>query len=158
MAERHRRGTPVSLGADGAFDCTPAATMLAAHSASRVCDDPLSPSPLLEMQTINAAAAAGLQAELGSLEPGKRADVVVRSPRAAGSYPANNPVHLLALTIGSGSVDTALVNGEVVLRDGRSTRVDELEISRAVTASVAARARRLGIDLGSGWPVVAGKR
>ena len=128
--------------------------MLAAHSASRVCDDPVSPSALLEMQTINAAAAAGLQAELGSLEPGKRADVVVRSPRAAGSYPANNPVHLLALTIGSGSVDTALVNGEVVLRDGRSTRVDELEISRAVTASVAARARRLGIDLGSGWPVV----
>ena len=110
------------------------------------------------MQTINAAAAAGLQAELGSLEPGKRADIVVRSALAAGAYPANNPVHLLALTIGSGSVDTALVNGEVVLRDGRSTRVDELEISRAVTASVAARARRLGIDLGSGWPVVAGKR
>ena len=158
MAERYRRGTPVSLGADGAMDCTPAATMLAAHSASRVCDDPLSPSALLEMQTINAAAAAGLQAELGSLEPGKRADIVVRSPRAAGSYPANNPVHLLALTMGSGSVDTALVNGEVVLRDGLSTRVDELEISRAVTASVAARARRLGIDLGSGWPVVVGKK
>ena len=97
------------------------------------------------MQTINAAAAAGLQAELGSLEPGKRADVVVRSARAAGSYPANYPVHLLALTLGAGSVDTVLVNGEVVLRGGRSTRVDELEIGRAVTASVAARAKRLGI-------------
>ena len=152
MAERYRRGTPVSLGADGAMDCTPAATMLAAHSASRVCDDPLPPSALLEMQTINAAA-AGLQAELGSLEPGKRADVVVRSPRAAGSYPANNPVHLLALTLGAGSVDSVLVNGKVVLRNGRSTRVDELEISQAVTTSVAARARRLGIDLGPGWPV-----
>ena len=117
MAERHRRGTPVSLGADGAFDCTPAATMLAAHSASRVCDDPLSPSPLLEMQTINAAAAAGLQAELGSLEPGKRADVVVRSRtrRRILSLPTTR-FTLLALTIGSGSVDTALVNGEVVLR------------------------------------------
>ena len=158
MADRYRRGITVSLGADGAMDCTPAATMSAAHSAARVCDDSVSPSALLEMQTINSASAAGLRAELGSLEPGKRADVVVRSPRAAGSYPANNPVHLLALTIGSGSVDTALVNGEVVLRDGRSTRVDELEISRAVTASVAARARRLGIDLGSGWPVVVGKR
>ena len=153
MAERYRRGTPVSLGADGAMDCTPAATMLAAHSAARVCDDPLSPSALLEMQTTNAAAAAGLQAELGSLEPGKRADIVVRSPRAAGSYPANNPVHLLALTLGAGSVETVLVNGKFVLRNGRSTRVDELEISRAVTASVAARAQRLGIDLGPGWPV-----
>ena len=158
MADRYRCGITVSLGADGAMDCTPAATMSAAHSAARVCDDPVSPSALLEMQTINAAAAAGLQAELGSLEPGKRADVVVRSARAVGSYPANYPVHLLALTLGAGSVDTVLVNGEVVLRDGRSTRVDELEISRAVTASVAARARRLGIDLGSGWPVVAGKK
>ena len=156
MAERYRRGTPVSLGADGAMDCTPAATMLAAHSAARVCDDPLSSSALLEMQTINAAAAAGMQAELGSLEPGKRADVVVRSPRAAGSYPANNPVHLLALTLGAGSVDSVLVNGEVVLRNGRSTRVDELEISQAVTASVAARAQRLGIELGPGWTVAEG--
>ncbi len=153
MAERYRRGTPVSLGADGAMDCTPAATMLAAHSAARVCDDPLSPSALLEMQTTNAAAAAGLQAELGSLEPGKRADIVVRSPRAAGSYPANNPVHLLALTLGAGSVDSVLVNGKVVLRNGRPTRVNELEISKAVTASVAARVRRLGINPGPGWPV-----
>ncbi|MYC95620.1 MAG: amidohydrolase family protein [Caldilineaceae bacterium SB0661_bin_32] len=149
MAARHRRGVPVSLGVDGAFDCTPAELMLAAHLAARVGDDPVSPSDLLEMQTLNAAAAAGLQAELGSLEPGKRADIVIRSPRAAGAYPANNPVHLLALTMGTGSVDTVLVNGEVVLRDGRSTRVDELEISRAVTASVAARAQRLGVNLDS---------
>ena len=145
MAQRHRRGVRVALGVDGAFDCTPAELMLAAHLASRAGDDPLPPEVLLEMQTINGAAAAGLQSELGSLEPGKRADVVLRSPRAAGTYPAYNPLHLLALTMGSGSVDTVLVNGEIVLRHGRSTRVDELEISRAVTASVTARAERLGI-------------
>ncbi|MYH61755.1 MAG: hypothetical protein F4148_08305, partial [Caldilineaceae bacterium SB0675_bin_29] len=57
------------------------------------------------------------------------------------------------LTLGNGSVDTVLVNGEVVLRRGRSTRVDELEIGHAVTASVAQRAQRLGIDPGSEWPV-----
>ncbi|MDE0142445.1 MAG: amidohydrolase family protein [Caldilineaceae bacterium] len=153
MAARHRRGIPVSLAVDGAFDCTPAELMLAAHLAARVGDDPVSPSDLLHMQTLNAAAAAGLQSELGSLEPGKLADIVIRSPRAAGAYPANNPVHLLALTMGTGSVDTVLVNGEVVLRNGRSTRIDELEINRAVTASVAARAKRLGIFPGSEWPV-----
>ena len=63
---------------------------------------------------------AGLDAELGSLEPGKRADVVVRSARAAEAYPANNPLHLLALTMGSGSVDTVLVNGKVVFSGGHS--------------------------------------
>ncbi len=153
MAERHRAAVPVALGVDGAFDCTPAELMRAAHSAARVCDDPLSVDALLEMQTINAAAAAGLDAELGSLEPGKRADVVVRSPRASGAYPANNPVHLLALTLGNGSVDTVLVNGDVVFSGGRPTRVDEREICRAVTESVIARARRLNIDPGPAWPV-----
>jgi 5-methylthioadenosine/S-adenosylhomocysteine deaminase len=70
------------------------------------------------MQTVNGAAAAGMGAELGSLEPGKRADVVLRSAQAAEVYPANNPVHRLALTMGTGSVDTVLVNGEVVFSGG----------------------------------------
>ena len=53
--------------------------MLAAHYQSQTYEDPLSPGTLLEMQTIKAAAAAGMDAEIGSLEPGKRADIVVRS-------------------------------------------------------------------------------
>ena len=106
------------------------------------------------MQTINAAAAAGMEAELGSLEAGKRADIVVRSAHAAEAYPSNNPLHLLAFTMGTGSVDTVLVNGEVVFSRGRSTRVDEMEAYRSVSESVAARAKRLGIDLQPEWPVV----
>lgn len=155
MAERYRRGVRVSLGTDGAFDCTPGDTMQAAHFAGQTYADPLSPGALLEMQTINAATAAGLDAELGSLEVGKRADVVVRSPKAAEAYPANNPLHLLALTLGSGTVKAAVVNGEVVFNEGRSTRVDEPEVYRRVSASVAARAQRLGVDLAPEWPIVA---
>ena len=154
MAERYRRGIRVSLGTDGAFDSTPGDTMLAAHFAAQTYKDTLSPGALLEMQTINAAAAAGLDAQLGSLEPGKRADVVVRSARAAEAYPANNPLHLLALTMGSGSVDTVLVNGEVVFSGGHSTRVDEGKAYQAVSESVAARAKRLDIDLKPEWPIV----
>ena len=93
-------------------------------------------------------------AELGSLEPGKRADVVVRSARVAEAYPGNNPVHQLALTMGGGSVDTVLVNGEMVFNGGHSTRVDEMEVYRDVSASVIARAERLGIDLDPEWPIV----
>ncbi len=154
MAERYRQGIRVSLGTDGAFDCTPAQTMLAAHLAAQTYNDPISPGTLIEMQTINAAAAAGLEAELGSLEPGKRADVVVRSAQAAEAHPSDNPLHLLALTMGTGSVDTALVNGEVVFSEGKSARVDEREVYRTVADSVAARARRAGIDLKPEWPVL----
>ena len=154
MAERYRRGTRVSLGADAARDSAPGDTMLAAHYQSQTYEDPLSPGTLLEMQTINAAAAAGMDAEIGSLESGKRADVVVRSARVAEAYPDNNPLHLLALTMGTGSVDTVLVNGEVVFSGGHSTRVDEAGAFRAVSDSVVARAERLGISLDPEWPVV----
>ena len=154
MAERYRRGIRVSLGTDGAFDCTPGENMLAAHHVSQTYGELLSPEALLEMQTINGAAAAGLGTELGSLESGKRADLVVRSARGAEAYPDNNPVHRLALTMGTGSVDTVLVNGEVVFSGGHSTRVDETEVYRTVSDSVVARAKRLGIDLGPEWPIV----
>lgn len=153
MAERYRSGTRVALGTDGAVGCTPGHVMLAGYFASQTYSDPVSPGALLEMQTINAAAAAGMEAEVGSLEVGKRADIVVRSVGVAEAYPSNNPIHLLALTMGAGSVDTVLVNGEVVFVGGHSTRVDEEEVYRKVSESVAARAGRLGIDAGPGWRV-----
>lgn len=152
MADRHRNGTPVSLGTDGAVGCTPGHVMLAGRFASQAYSDPVSPGALLEMQTINAAAAAGMDGELGSLEPGKKADIVLRSPDAAEAHPSNNPPHLLALTMGSGSVDTVLVNGSTVFKNGHSTRLDEQEAYMKVSRSVAARALRLGIDPGPGWP------
>ena len=152
MAERMRQGVRLSLGTDGSFDGTPEDTMQAAHFVAQTYADPVPAEALLEMQTVNAAAAAGLEAEVGSLEPGKRADVVVRSPAAAEAYPDNSPVHQLALTMGSGSVETILINGEVVFSGGRSTRISEQEVCEAVSTSVVNRAQRLGVDLAGDWP------
>ena len=129
-------------------------TMRAARFESTAFADPLSPGALLEMQTINAASAAGMEAELGSLAPGKRADVVIRSAQLAEAYPDNNPTHILALTMRAGSVETVLVNGEIVFSGGHSTRVDEAEVYRTVSNFVVARAKRLNIDLKSKWPIV----
>ena len=154
MAERLRQGVRVSLGTDGSFDGTPGDTMQAAHFVAQTYANPVSAEALLEMQTVNAAAAAGLESELGSLETGKRADVVVRSPAAAEAYPDNSPVHQLALTMGSGSVETVLVNGAIVFSGGRSTRVDEQDVCQAVSTSVAERAQRLGVDLTGNWPII----
>ena len=154
MAERYRRGVCVSLGTDGARDCTPGETMLTAHHVAQSYADSLSPGALLEMQTLNAAAAAGLEDELGSLEVSKRADIVVRSVRSSEAYPNNNPVHALALRLRAGSVDTVLVNGEVIFSGGHSTRVDELDAYKTVSDSVLARAKRLGIELNPEWQIV----
>ena len=154
MAERYRAGVNISLGADGTFDCPPSETMRAARFVSQTYGDTLTPEALLEMQTIHAASAAGMASELGSLEAGKRADVVLRNRGAAEGYPDNNPAHVLALTMGPGSVETVLVDGRVVFDEGRSTRVDERAVYQEVSDSVRERARRLGIDAGPEWPVV----
>ena len=154
MAERYRAGVRIALGADGAFDGPPSETMRAARFVSQTYADPILPETLLEMQTIQAAAAAGMESELGSLEAGKRADIVLRSTAAAEGYPDNNLCHVLALTMGPGSVRMVLVNGETVFDGGRSTRVDEQEAYRKVSLSVQERAHRLGIDPGPAWPVI----
>ena len=154
MSERYRKGIRVSIGTDGAFDCTPGENMLSAHHISQTYNDPISPEALLEMQTVNGAAAAGLNKELGSLELGKRADIVIRSAQVPEAYPSNNPIHRLALTMGTGSVETVLVNGKIVFRDGHSTQVDETEAYQSVSKSVFARSTRLGAEPGYRWPVV----
>jgi len=109
---------------------------------------------LLEMQTVNAARAAGLSDQLGSLEPGRRADLVIRSASAAETGPGVNPVHQLALTSRAGTIDTVIVNGEVVFHGGRSTRLDEAEVRAAARRSVEQRMARLGLDTGLAWPIV----
>lgn len=154
MGERRRSGTRISLGADGAFDFPPGDTIRAARLMSQAYADPFSPEALLEMHTVNAAGAAGLEAELGSLEPGKRADLVIRDPNAAEAYPDNNLCHVLALTLGPGSVRTVLVDGRIVFDDGHPTQVEERNVYREVSRSVLERARRLGIDPGPEWPVM----
>ena len=154
MSQRHRAGTRISLAADGAMDAPPSECMRAARFISQTYADPLTPGALLQMQTINAATAAGMAAEIGSIEIGKRADIVVRDSRAAEAYPDNNPVHVLALTMGQGSVRTVLVDGRKVFVDGVSTQVDEREVLRAVSDSVRARGARLSFDPGPEWPVV----
>ena len=156
MAERYRAGTLISLGADGAFDAPPSECMRAARFVSQTYADPLTPDALLEMQTVNAAKAAGMSSEIGSIEVGKRADIVVRDSRAAEAYPDNNPAHVLAFTLGQGSVRTVLVDGRKIFDEGVSTQVDEREVYQSTRESVFARAARLSVDPGPAWPVVSG--
>ena len=92
--------------------------------------------------------------EIGSIEVGKRADLVVRDSRVAEGSPDNNPVHVLALNLGQGSVRTVLVDGRRVFDEGASTQVDEREVCQTLADSVRERAARLSLDAGPEWPVV----
>ena len=155
MPELLERGVNVTLGSDSARNSTIGDEALAAHLVAANAGYRLSPETILEMQTVNAARAAGLGGLTGSLEPGKRADLVVSFPGAAEAYPAANPVQQLALTHRAGHARTVVVNGEVVIEEGRSTRVDEAEVLAKANASIRRRIERLGLGSATAWPILA---
>ena len=154
MPELHRRGVNVALGVDGAADCSVADTALAAQLAAKNAGDDISAGALLEMKTIRAAKAAGIDAITGSIEPGKRADLVIRGNNDPDACPGVNVPYHLALLSHTGTVDTVIVNGEIVLRHGHSTRVDEGVVYAEAKASVERRMKRLDLALPLEWPVV----
>jgi 5-methylthioadenosine/S-adenosylhomocysteine deaminase len=154
MPEMRRRGVAVALGTDGAIDCTIGDAGPMAYMLAQSVQAPITASDVLEMQTIGAARAAWLHDRIGSLEPGKRADIVIRQIDAAESFPAVNPVHQLALNCRAGTVDTVIVDGEVAFRNGRSTRVDEGTVHAEARASVERRLARLGLLPRLEWPVL----
>ena len=101
----------------------------------------------LEMATIEGARALGMEDEIGTLTPGKRADIVMLRTDDFMTAPAHSPVQTAVFQSDPSHIDTVLVDGEVVKRDGEllNPLVDE-EFDRFVQSG-----RRLldeaGIDL-----------
>jgi 5-methylthioadenosine/S-adenosylhomocysteine deaminase len=83
---------------------------------------------VLEMATRGGARALGMAAQIGSLEPGKRADVIVVGMSAARQTPMYNPIsHLVYATRGD-DVRTTVVNGKVLMRDRKVLTLSESSV------------------------------
>ena len=80
------------------------------------------------MATLGAAKSLGRDHDLGSLTVGKKADVVLFDFRRAHLTPAFNPVGTLVHTGHGRDVATVIVDGRIVVQDGRATLVDEEKI------------------------------
>ena len=152
LPEMKKRGVNVALGTDSARQSSAGdAGFLALQLAGGAGHATVS-EDIFEMMTLGGAQAAGLQHLVGSLEAGKRADIVIRSMNAAELMPSIDPVHQL-VTVGHGpNADTVLVNGRIVLRGGRATLVDEADIFAKAQKSVRQIINRLGLSLPGLWP------
>lgn len=153
IPELYRQGTNVALAIDTPGNCTVGDTAAIAYVAAREAGTHVSQHELLEMQTIGAARSIGAADEIGSLQTGKRADLVIRSPDAL-ELIGFDAVFELCLFARSHTVDTVIVNGEVVLRGGRSTRVDERVVLERARASMKAIAARIELTPSCTWPTV----
>jgi len=125
FANAHRAGVNVALGTDGpmvdySVDMVEQMKVCTLMQHVRHLDPTRMPVELsLEMATINAAKALGLDSEIGSLEAGKRADIAIFDLNKPYVGVLHRPLTSL-VTAGKGSdVTTVLVDGRIVYRNGR---------------------------------------
>jgi 5-methylthioadenosine/S-adenosylhomocysteine deaminase len=141
-AELWRRGANVSLGSDSAnwsnnFDLFRQANLaLLTARESHQDRNYLHAEDVLEMATLGGARASGMEDKIGSLEIGKRADVVIHSLKRIELLPPTNLMRNLIYSSGSKSIDSVIINGKVVLDKGVFRTIDEeKELANAVAAS-----------------------
>lgn len=135
------RGGRVALGCDSVNagdlpDMHRAAALavgLARDMAMR--ETPIDAATGLDLITIRGAEAVGMADRVGSIEVGKRADLVIHDGRHPAWRPAGDPALNLIWGTDGRSVRDVIVDGRIVLRDGRSTMVDEAELARAARAA-----------------------
>jgi cytosine/adenosine deaminase-related metal-dependent hydrolase len=124
-------GVTVSLGTDAAapdrsFDMF--RNMFQAHRyhARHFKDDAvLPPIRLLEMATIEGARALSMENEIGSIEVGKRGDIILVNMRQPHLWPPSNPLQRLARFANGADVDTTIVGGKILMRGRKLVNHDE---------------------------------
>jgi 5-methylthioadenosine/S-adenosylhomocysteine deaminase len=134
-------GVPVGLGTDGAasnndldmFEAMRQAAFL--HKLQSKDPRVVSARVALEMATIGGARVLGREKELGSLESGKLADVIVVRMDNARQTPMYDPVsHLVYATRGD-DVETTIVNGRLLMRKGQVLTLKEEQVLAAARAA-----------------------
>jgi 5-methylthioadenosine/S-adenosylhomocysteine deaminase len=101
---------------------------------------------VLELATIDGARAVGLEKEIGSIEAGKKADLVVIDFNTAFMTPIHHPVSAIVYSALGNEVTTVMIDGRFVMRDGVVNSVNELAVGRQAQISADDLARRSGSD------------
>ena len=136
-------GINVSLGTDGAASNNTTDMLdtmrLAALIHKGVCRDAtaMSAEKVVRMATLGGAKALGMGKTVGTLEAGKKADIILFDPAKIKSVPMYDPIASLVYSADAGNIDTTIVNGEVVYRKGVfSCGIDEEQIYREVMSEL----------------------
>jgi cytosine/adenosine deaminase-related metal-dependent hydrolase len=138
-----------TIGTQRGFDNAEASESGGLQELKLTCRD------VLEFATIEGARAVGMDSKIGSLTPGKRADVILIRTDNFGMTPLNNPIGAVVYNAHPGLVDTVLVDGKVVKRDGTLVGVDVARVRRLAVESRDDILRRAnganGARLGGEW-------
>lgn len=152
------RGGRIALGCDASnagdqVDILRAAAVLAGiEKDTHVDPTRFGAHEALEMATIRGAEAIGMAGDIGSLEPGKFADLVIHDPDAPCWNPRGDTVLQLVWAADGRTVRDVIVGGREVVRDGRCTTVDTVALYRDAAAAAPALFARAGVERTTRWP------
>jgi 5-methylthioadenosine/S-adenosylhomocysteine deaminase len=158
--EMVEQGVNVCLSTDSANASNLVETSRAMYLAATLFKDArqdtraITAESAFEMATINGARALGLGDLTGSLEIGKRADLVLWDTRRPEWRNLFNPVNQLVYSADGRSVQTVMVDGRILVDDYKMQLVDEGAMLDAAQAMGEELLRRTGTTLQSKWPVI----
>lgn len=112
---------------------------------------PIMASDALRYATMNGAKCCNLEHKIGSLTPGKEADIVLINTNSLNMIPMNNPYGIIAEGAHVGNVDTVFVAGKAVKRQGKLIGVDVKAVRRKVDASRDSLFKKAGVPTDGSW-------
>ena len=147
VTKMRARGITVSLGADGAacnnrLDMFEEMRLAAVLQAMRNEPGSLPARDVVWMATRAGASTLGLEDEIGSLEVGKRADVIVVDRDRPHLAPGPDPYSTLVYAVRGSDVRTTVVDGELLVDEFTPVRVDRAEIASQAREAARALAKR----------------
>jgi 5-methylthioadenosine/S-adenosylhomocysteine deaminase len=150
VPEMRARGITVSLGADGAacnnrLDMFEEMRLAAILQAMRTRPGFLPARDVLSMATRAGARTLGLEAEIGSLESGKRADLIIIDRDRPHVAPSPDPYSALVYAARGSDVRTTIVDGEVLVDEFAPVRVDPAEVAAEAREAARELASRAGV-------------
>jgi 5-methylthioadenosine/S-adenosylhomocysteine deaminase len=166
VAELRTQGVTVGLGTDGAasytydlFEVIKTAAML--QKVQHLDAEVLTAEDALEMATVDGARVLGLEEQAGSLEPGRRADVIVidfDQPHLMAPVDSkpHQAIPKLVYSARGADVVTTIIDGQVVMEDRKVLTLDEKTVLDQARKATADLVNRAGIEtrdlLEAGWP------
>ncbi len=151
IMEMLARGVSVSLGADGA-PCNNRLDMFTEMRTAALLQkvthgaDALPARRVLRMATIDGARALGLERETGTLETGKRADLIVVALDRLHLTPRPDIVSAVVYAAEASDVRTVVIDGQIVMREGELTTMSEREVIAEASEQAELLFRRAKLD------------
>jgi 5-methylthioadenosine/S-adenosylhomocysteine deaminase len=133
-----KAGIPVGLGTDGCASnnnldmIKEMGTAARLHKVARLDPTVMDAQSVVRMATLEGAKVLGMEKQIGSLEPGKKADVIILDLNKPHLTPLYNAYSHLVYAASGADVDTVVINGQVVMENRRLMTIDEEEVMRKV--------------------------